>query len=195
MYQNLINTVGGAIIAGDNYSPRDRILDANEGTEHEGTIPNAADIPSLGKWSDIVGLEWSMHGGGTVNYIFRSNVQNVNTKAIIQGAFQRTAGVTSVGAYPGRDFTVSSDGTGGDGENFYALLGSYHSAGPAYLLAQHRGAVGGMRRIRKIKVWNQGSAWTLGGDYDQLAPCMMLTVEAVPQDEEQGGSGGKRWIY
>jgi hypothetical protein len=186
MYQNIINAAGGAIVAGDNYSPRDRWMDEHK---DEGAPPVNV-LPLLGKWSDIVALSWTAHANGrTINYIFRSNVQNPNSKNIIQQAFQNTAGQSTVPAYPGRDFTVDADGTGGDGNNFYALLGSYHGAVPAFLLAQHRAAVGGMRRIRTIRVWNQQAAWPLGTDFDQLAPCMMLTVEAVPQDEEQTGSG------
>ncbi len=46
---------------------------------------------------------------------------------------------------PGYNFTVDADGTGGSGDAFYGLLGTYNGAGPAYLLAQHQSLFGQRR--------------------------------------------------
>ncbi|KAL2020402.1 hypothetical protein VTK56DRAFT_8445 [Thermocarpiscus australiensis] len=175
-YQNLVNGKDGSIVAGYNWSPAEQYRNMN------GVPPPSQNaLPQLGKWSDVVALQWQRHAaGGTIQYIFRSNIQNDNTKAMIQHAFL-LAGQTSVPTYPGYDFTVDADGSGGSGDAFYGLLGTYHGAGPAYMLAQHQGLFG-QRRIRKIKVWNQQRAWPTDGsqNYDELAACFMLFVEAVP---------------
>src|SRR5665213_1174131 len=105
-------------------------------------------------------------------------VANDNTKNMIQTAIQGVL-KTVLPVWPGLDFTVNSDGTGTYADQFYGLLGTYHAAGPGYLLAQHR-ALFGQVRIRTIRVWNQGGPWTVGTDFEQLAPCMMMFVEAVP---------------
>jgi hypothetical protein len=176
MYQNIVNSRDGSIVAGDNFSPSERRASF-------GLSPDPNALPKLAKWSDVVALQWQRYAaGGTIQYIFRSNIQNDNTKAMIQRA-ARLAGQTSVPTYPGLDFTVDADGSGGSGDAFYGLLGTYHGAGPAYLLAQHQGLFG-RRRIRKIKVWNKGTAWPTDGSqpFRELAASFMLFVEAVPAD-------------
>ena len=172
-YQNMVNGKDGSITAGDNRSPITQLQDIGS---------DSSAVPALSKWSDIVAIEWQKHASGTLNYIFRSNVQNLNTKGMILQAFE-TSQHSTVPEYPGVDFTINSDGTGVNGAStdpFYGLLGTYHASGPAYLLAQHQ-ALFGQRRIRTIRVWNQGSAWPTdgSGDITQLVPSMLLFVEAV----------------
>ncbi len=140
MYQNIVNSHDGSIVACDNKSPREEFPIWNEGRQ---PLPNQ--LPDLQKWSDIVAIQWQLHAsGGTVQYIFRANIANINTKTMIQEAYL-LAGQTSVPVYPGYDFTVDADGTGGSGDAFYGLLGTYHGAGPAYLLAQHQSLFGQRR--------------------------------------------------
>lgn len=173
-YQNLVNAASGSIVAGDNTSPRERY------PQFYDEEPEPNQLPDLQKWSDIVGLQWQRDAqGATIKYIFRSNIANTNTKSMIRTAFIK-AGQTEVGTYPGFDFTIGSDETGPQATRFFGLLGTYHGAGPAYLLAQHRTDFG-HKRITKIRIWNPAPAFPVSGtDYRELAPSMMLFVEDVP---------------
>lgn len=140
----------------------------------DGRDPRPYELPDLQKWPDIVSLQWQRYAsGGNLKYIFRANIQNENTKEMIRKAFS-TAGKTEVPLYPGEDFTPVS-------EQFFGLLGSYHAAGSAYLLAQHRGTFG-HKRIGKIKVWSWAHTWPTDGDVDhkEFTGVMMLFVEDVP---------------
>ncbi len=175
-YQNIVNSQDGSIVACDNKSPREQFPGRYPGRQ---LLPNM--LPALQKWSDIMAIQWQLHAsGGTVQYIFRANIANENTKSMIQKAFL-LAGQTSVPLYPGYDFTVDADGSGGSGDAFYGLLGTYHGAGPAYMLAQHR-SLFGQRRIRKIRLWNRAKAWPTDGSlgFTELEPSAMLFVEPVP---------------
>ncbi|GAM34206.1 hypothetical protein TCE0_015r01632 [Talaromyces pinophilus] len=128
-YENLVNSVAGSIVALDNYSPTERLRDDGR---------DVADVPALDKWSDVVALEWQKYasGGADLSHVFRTNIQNENTKEIILSALM-AMGRTEVPLYPGVTVEVDASGTGQYNNSFFAHLGPYHGAGPAYLLAQH----------------------------------------------------------
>ncbi|EEA18612.1 hypothetical protein PMAA_009000 [Talaromyces marneffei ATCC 18224] len=128
--------------------------------------------PNL-KWSDVVALQWQKYasGGADLAYMFRANIQNENTKEIILQALI-SMGMTEVSQYLGVTIEVDASGIGQYADSFFALLGTYHGAGPAYLLAQHRSLFGG-RVIRKVQVWSKGYSWrtdSSSGDIDFFIP-------------------------
>ncbi|KAK5989969.1 hypothetical protein PT974_08232 [Cladobotryum mycophilum] len=179
-FQNLVNGQDSSIVAGYNTSP------ASSLGSYLGHAPDPNEVPRLQKWSDVVALQWQKYAaGGTLKYIFRSNVANDNTKGMMRRAFL-LAGKTSIPTYPGIDFVMDTN-QGADenspaAQQFYGLLGTLHGAGPAYLLAQHHSLFGGQKRITKIKVWAEVRAWPTDGSqgYDELVSSMLFFVEAVP---------------
>lgn len=165
--------MAGSIVALDNYSPTERLRDDGR---------DVADVPALNKWSDVVALEWQKYasGGADLSYVFRANIQNENTKEIILSALM-AMGRTEVPLYPGVTAEVDASGTGQYSDSFFALLGTYHGAGPAYLLAQHRSLFGG-RVILKVQVWSKGYTWRTDGSsglIDNFNPSAVFFVSAI----------------
>lgn len=161
-FDNIVNGNQGYIIAGNNVSPVDVAKKAAE--EDPDTAMMA---PPLSKWSDIVAIQWSekaASGGAALQYVVRSGIRNANTIEMIRKAF-KVSGETTVGAWPGVDFepTDATDALPSDLDDatqaFIGLLGTYHAAGPAYLLAQHHDVFGGMRYISKIRIWSYQGDW------------------------------------
>jgi hypothetical protein len=161
-FDNIVNGEQGYIIAGNNISP----VDIEKKALQDDPDSNVK-APPLSKWSDMVAIEWSdkaASGGAALQYVVRSAIRNANTIEMIRQAFQ-TVGQTTVGAWPGVDFEPTDatsdlpaeldDAT----QAFIGLLGTYHAAGPAYLLAQHLDVFGGLRYISKIRVWSYQGDW------------------------------------
>jgi len=132
----------------------------------------------------------SVRGQCNAEVHYRSGVANDNTKNMIKQAFT-VIGQSTVPEWPGYDFTPT-DLTADENANidtqkqaFRGLLGNYHAAGPAYLLAQHR-SLFGMQYISKIRVWSYtGSPWSVSeGTLDQLRSNMLLFVTNVPADDD-----------
>lgn len=142
MYQNIVNGGRGYMLAGNNISPADRVEEQGWG-----------DIPPLRKWSDFAAIHWQMvtQNPQPLRLVIRSGITNQNTIAIIKNAF-RENGRTSVPDYPGQDF-VPDGGSAEQDQAFRALLGTYHGAGVAYMLAQHRAAFG-RRTVTRIRAWS-----------------------------------------
>lgn len=141
--QSIINGAKGYIVACNNVSPLDNI---KEGVTDE-------PLPPLNKWSDLVPIKWETFGGTNrqpLRLVLRSGIANPNTISIIQQAFRRL-GRTPYPTYPGIDLTPDAESET-EVEAFYACLGSYHGAGVAYMLAQHRGLFG-LKKIDRIRIW------------------------------------------
>jgi hypothetical protein len=134
--------------------------------------------PPLKRWSDIMAIEWSREeAASALNFVIRSGITNDNTKAMIKQAYIST-GRTKVPTYPGVDFAMAEGNTKAQTEAFYGLLGTYHGAGVAYMLAQHR-AVFGKRRIEQIRAWALTTEWDLTKDTLQNVG-MIVFISAVP---------------
>ncbi|KAH8197678.1 hypothetical protein TruAng_008137 [Truncatella angustata] len=134
--------------------------------------------PPLKRWSDIMAIEWSREeAASALNFVIRSGITNDNTKAMIKQAYIST-GRTKVPTYPGVDFAMAEGNTKAQTEAFYGLLGTYHGAGVAYMLAQHR-AVFGKRRIERIRAWALTTEWDLTKDTLQNVG-MIVFISAVP---------------
>ncbi|KAI1170192.1 hypothetical protein F4777DRAFT_584156 [Nemania sp. FL0916] len=170
-FQNIYNGPQGYIVACANVSP------AASGAEE---LP-----PPLQKWSDVSALQWqSVAAGQQLNYIVRRHVNNWNTRMCIYSAL-RDAGQATLPTWPGVDFTIKDDGTGPLASGFLGLLGTYHGAGGAYMLAQHR-SIFGQKTITKIRIWDEKNAWPISGDpLDQryMSPNMLMWVDDVVNSE------------
>ena len=92
----------------------------------------------------------------------RSNIANYNTRNNIREAAERT-GSGTVPVWPGLDFEHAGDDEPQRRDVFYALLGTYHAAGPGYMLAQHR-SIFGKRYINRARIWNSYSPYDTGDD-------------------------------
>lgn len=165
-FQVITNGAQGYIIACNSYSPQERINDQGSGV-----------VPDLGKWSDVIPLGWdNKHSGATLNYIARAYIANINTRKMMYEALVAT-GHTTLPAWPGADITI----TGTDDPNaaaFWGLLGSYHAAAPAYMLAQHK-AILGHKTINQIRIWSEDSDWPVSSaeaDLNNMLPNMLLYV-------------------
>ncbi|KAK9785982.1 hypothetical protein SCARD494_11474 [Seiridium cardinale] len=172
-YQVISNGAEGYIVACNSYSPQERVNDAGEGT-----------VPNLAKWSDTVPLVWqNKHAGATLNYVVRAYIANINTRKIMYEALVAT-GHTTLPAWPGADITI----TNADDPNaaaFWGLLGSYHAAAPAYMLAQHKG-IFGQKTINHIRIWSEDTDWPVSSaqaDLEEMLPNMLLYVEDAPAQE------------
>ncbi|KAM0806703.1 hypothetical protein AB5N19_07040 [Seiridium cardinale] len=172
-YQVISNGAEGYIVACNSYSPQERVNDAGEGT-----------VPNLAKWSDTVPLVWqNKHAGATLNYVVRAYIANINTRKIMYEALVAT-GHTTLPAWPGADITI----TNADDPNaaaFWGLLGSYHAAAPAYMLAQHKG-IFGQKTINHIRIWSEDTDWPVSSaqaDLEEMLPNMLLYVEDAPAQD------------
>ncbi|KAK6065078.1 hypothetical protein SCUP234_12757 [Seiridium cupressi] len=172
-YQVISNGAEGYIVACNSYSPQERVNDAGGGT-----------VPNLAKWSDAVPLVWqNKHAGAILNYVVRAYIANINTRKIMYEALVAT-GHTTLPAWPGADITI----TGADDPNaaaFWGLLGSYHAAAPAYMLAQHKG-IFGQKTINHIRIWSEDTDWPVSSaqaDLEEMLPNMLLYVEDAPAQD------------
>lgn len=152
------------------------MLELYTGLKGEFTIAGVDSVEDSARTSS--GRMWSLYNGKNtlqaapiLAYMFRANIQNENTKEIILQALI-SMGMTEVSQYLGVTIEVDASGIGQYADSFFALLGTYHGAGPAYLLAQHRSLFGG-RVIRKVQVWSKGYSWrtdSSSGDIDFFIP-------------------------
>ncbi|KAI1125081.1 hypothetical protein F5Y10DRAFT_268421 [Nemania abortiva] len=174
LYQNLYNGPQGYIIACNNISPAEQMKDVKDLV-----------LPPLQKWSDVVALQWQKEAGGQqLKYVVRDLIANWDTRAAIYNALKDT-GRTTLPAWPGVDFTINREGTSNFASAFWGLLGTYHAAGPAYMLAQNRD-IFGHKTITKIRVWNKSVDksvdWPISGapeDLYKMRPNMLIFVDAV----------------
>jgi hypothetical protein len=126
-----------------------------------------------------VALQWQQVAAGQqLRYVVRDHIANWNTRMSIYNALH-DAGQATLPTWPGFDFTINADGTNALAPAFWGLLGTYHAAGPAYMLAQHRGLFG-MKTITRIRVWDEVMAWPISPvprDLYAMVPNMMIYVE------------------
>lgn len=179
MFQNQLDWVDGVIIADYNISPA--FAD-----------PSASVFPPLSQWSDIVFISWAAHAPSPtamqgLKRVVRAGVANDDTKAQIQRAFV-ASGLATVSVWPGHRFEINpftfiDPSTGLIAEPFMAMLGSKNGAGVAYLLAQHRSALG-VKSINAIRVWAE-KEWSTGGDItaenlQEFKPFMSFEIVDTP---------------
>lgn len=145
-----MNCPDGAIIAIDNKSPRWVALDG------------ATTFPELEQWSDVVFLQYQEFCGPlnirSLRHFLRVNIANDDTKRMIIAAFRLTGGNT-VPAWPGKTFridpaTMKEPLTNNEPSEFLGLLGSKNGAGGAFVLFQHKAALG-IKVITSIQVVSQ----------------------------------------
>ncbi|KAH8800837.1 hypothetical protein F5884DRAFT_540164 [Xylogone sp. PMI_703] len=166
-FKNIVNGPEGYIIAGSNTSPESSDVRV---------------VPALSKWSDIVAIQWTSFAGqnpAPLGLVIQSSVRNANTLAIIQRAFI-TIGQATVPLWPGIDFERTDRSTPQQAQAFTGLLGSYHGAGPAYMLAQHQ-MLFGQRMITRIRIWAETTPWDVAtGSIVDFEANMVLFVDDVP---------------
>ncbi|KAI0014614.1 hypothetical protein F4780DRAFT_200516 [Xylariomycetidae sp. FL0641] len=165
-YENIFNGANGYLVAANNYNPKEK---------HQG------DVPDLQSWSDFMALLWQdVIGTQNLNYVVRDYVANWNTRMMMYNAL-KLAGQDTLPEWPGFDFTINDEGDNDLAEAFQGLLGSYHAAGPAYMLLQNQ-RVFGKRMITKIRIWNMDADWDLSDaadDIKDMEPHMLLYIEPV----------------
>lgn len=150
MFQNALSTSGGYILALDNISP------AN-------APQSPMVLPPLRSWSQATALQWESASGNNpapLQFAIRVNIANYNTRNIIREAAV-SIGRATIPKWPGLDFQPAGDDEPQMRDAFYAVLGSYHAAGPGYMLAQHR-SIFGRRYINKMRVWDSESPYDTG---------------------------------
>lgn len=167
-FQNIVNGAAGSILAGNNLSPR-------EASPH---LP----VPPLSKWSDFLAIQWATKAAdGDIRLIIRAGITNLNTKAMVQNAFA-SLNLATVTPYPGQDFAMASTNTPAQTTAFRGLLGTYHAAGGAYMLAGHRGTFG-TKRIDRIRAWGMeafGTNTAITGTSINVG--MILFISDVPEE-------------
>ncbi|KAL8911897.1 MAG: hypothetical protein Q9171_003024 [Xanthocarpia ochracea] len=95
-------------------------------------------IPRLNRWSDVAWFLWAQKVGdqaGDLRYIFKDNVINKNTKAVMDQVLKVPSNTLDL-PWPGNTFDVR---TGNDGK---ALLGPPLGSGIARLLATNKQILG-----------------------------------------------------
>ena len=128
-------------------------------------VPWTERLPTVQKWSDVVGIIWADQAGGEVGnlkYVFRQAIVTPITRTIIEEARRRqdppaTRGNTVDFSWPGYKFTPGS-------EEFAALLGTPHGSGVMFLLATHPNELPG-KTVELINIFNTPD---VGGDYHML---------------------------
>ncbi len=110
-------------------------------------------IPPLERLSDVLFINW-LHLAGpdpsrvaALKYVFRFNVKNPLTKAVIKAI--ETRDNSAIGAWPGRTFPLSEKAEGADA---VALLGTPNGVAVAFLLSQHK-AYFPQKTISSATVW------------------------------------------
>lgn len=129
-YINIFNFKSGVIIARYNYGPD------YEGRQRKPPVTGGAVTP-LKQWSDIVFLLWQQHAGPDIKnlrYIFRWNIQNSDSKALLQQVLAKQK-LDEPRAWPGTRLLM-------DSPDAQAILGSPNGLGVAYLLATHKEQLG-----------------------------------------------------
>ena len=173
-YYNVYNPSEGAIIALANYNPK---------TPEEAPEVKPR-LPPLKQWSDVTFLEWESETTSDqirgLRYIFRLNVENVQTRqAISRALYIHSHTPLPVGdeapdlSYPPKWYPGSWPGVtfSTDTNEGQALLASPNAAGTAWLLIQHKAQFLG-RSISKIQIFEDGDH--LPGEAGSI--CMLLHI-------------------
>ena len=142
-YRNFYNPTQAVIIAVDNVSP--------------GAASNGAPRPELGRFSDLLWLEWKHQCGlagtnvGSLQYMVRSNIITGDTIQVIEDVLERLDKPLepppwdqAVEVPVGTRGLATREGT--------ALLGTPHGFGVAYMLLQHRQFIN--KRIGSIVIYS-----------------------------------------
>ncbi|KAK5126611.1 hypothetical protein LTR85_009545 [Meristemomyces frigidus] len=184
-YINIFWPADGVLFANDNYSPDYMITnDKASVVPWKDAQGNALPTVQLRQWSDVVFLSWAhittAEQQANLRYVFRRVIRNEDTINVIN-TIARKKGLKScfkvkqcewqVPVWPGIVVEQGDDG-------FTALLGSPNGRGVAWLLVQHKAAMG-KRTVKSIRMWNDLPI----GNYQ---PSMMM--ELVPTFEGPAGS-------
>ncbi|TGO32924.1 hypothetical protein BHYA_0279g00020 [Botrytis hyacinthi] len=172
-FQNQLDWEDGIIITDNNLSPQQQ---------------------DLILWSDVVYISWITHAPSTATIrglkrVVRANIANDDTKAQVKRAFENS-GLETVPVWPGHKFEIDpltfiDYNTGLIATPFMAMLGSKNEAGVAYLLLQHKAAMG-FKFINAIRVWAE-KEWTTTGDetkenFREFTPYMSFEIVDIPTD-------------
>ncbi|PWY70847.1 hypothetical protein BO94DRAFT_590162 [Aspergillus sclerotioniger CBS 115572] len=168
-YQCWYNLPAGAIIVDLAWSPAFKVqemvaqyqadLEEDPDEDWENPWPTGSELPSLRQLSDVMWIEWAARTSASnveassLKYIFQMNVVNVATRQVIEQAMNNVPAKDWVGY---TDFDTNS-------EAGYALLGSPNGGAQAWLLINHKSALGadqsdenditGLKTISKIRIW------------------------------------------
>ncbi|KAK2006109.1 hypothetical protein LZ32DRAFT_503643, partial [Colletotrichum eremochloae] len=139
-YSNLVNPYAGALIFNANISPEYMFQEYGRGT-----------VPSLNRLSDfaffqwIKGCQYKKVNPGYLRFVFRMNITYKPTRQVIMDALKE-AGYTRV---PGWGYHAKFKTGTRQGD---AILGTTHGAGVAWMLIQHKDALG-VKEIDEVAVW------------------------------------------
>ncbi|KAK2035172.1 hypothetical protein LX32DRAFT_712909 [Colletotrichum zoysiae] len=140
IYENIINPTYGAIIYDSNWSPQHMVTDRNKGN-----------IPHLNALSDIVFFQWLQAcqldkvDPKKLKVAYRLTIITRSTWDTIDLALKNANHELAPGWENRKVFTMKED----EGA---AILGTSHGAGIAWLLIQHKHALG-TKTIAEVAVW------------------------------------------
>jgi hypothetical protein len=170
-YTNTFNIDGGAIIADMNIGPDYVIAGSGESGE---TVP-------LKQYSDVVFLAWQEAAGNRVNglkYIFRHDIANEKTSAIVQQILQ-TRGVERE-PWPGLKIPLPD-------KDALALMGTPNGRGPAWMLIQHKRQLG-LKRFTDVTIFSvEGKLSLCFWISDLLAGNAAMDLPLDLQDQPSNG--------
>lgn len=139
-YENYFNVKGNAIVAVNNHGPA-ALAKQDDPSLNAAQI--ARSVPVLNRWSDFVWALWKDLAGdktSSLQYIFRDNVDNGDTKYIMEQVASTQDALVSSGnlhmPFPGKTYSVND-------KEGAALLGTPHGSGTAWLMIDHGRELGG----------------------------------------------------
>jgi hypothetical protein len=153
--------------------------------------PSNGVLPNIRQLSDVMWIEWANQATvnevqpSNIQYIFRMNVVNIDTRNIILSVIPSSAyDNVNFGGY--WDFDASA-------EAGQALLGTPNGNAQAWFLINHKNALGadqtdeenitGLKTISKVRIWkNSGENCEIGIDYT-MAPCLHMLFFIAPYTE------------
>ena len=138
-FMQVINSENGTIVAYDNLSPIGADREAGR---------NGGPLPDLKFWSDVAYLQWKSRASPTANlkYVLRFHVLNDATYLAVEAINE--VNCTKKMSWPGITYSAASD----EGRT---LLGTPNGSSVAYLLIQHKAALG-HKTVDKITVFREG---------------------------------------
>ncbi|KAL0943626.1 uncharacterized protein CTRU02_201513 [Colletotrichum truncatum] len=168
VYSNVVVPASGAFIFDENYSPKYRQGQLKEG-----------DIPDLDTLSDIAYFQWrdgcqvKSVPTNSLKVIFRSHISHKGTydyvvQALEEADYKRVPGWADKAV-----FSMES-------RQGQAILGTVHGSGTAWMLIQHKQALG-LKKISEVAVFGHGTGFDFkqdpNGKYANLN--LRFTIEDV----------------
>ncbi|KAL9595389.1 MAG: hypothetical protein Q9219_006464 [cf. Caloplaca sp. 3 TL-2023] len=138
-YYNIYNPTGGAIFAIDNTSPAYCVNWGNPNPYTGNAL--LARVPQMRTWADVVWAIWAHEAGDRASglrFIYRDNIVTPVTRYLIE----KVEGINNDQLTMGLNLPWSGHKHLKDTEEFFALLGSNHGAGVAYLYITGKATLG-----------------------------------------------------